>query len=141
MFPLDDFRASCAAVLERPDLGGILQLGSPTDVYYRPRSEFVARFFGDNNLVEGTLGGVDGNRRLLETAIGQLACSCEGTPELLAAPAGARAFAVIRPEAIRLDTGTGWGSAAPDTALAEQDGARAVEPDRQRQRQHHRREQ
>jgi 2-aminoadipate transaminase len=30
LFPLDDFRASCQAVLSRPDLGSILQLGSPS---------------------------------------------------------------------------------------------------------------
>jgi 2-aminoadipate transaminase len=29
LFPLDDFRASCAAVLARPDLADILQLGCP----------------------------------------------------------------------------------------------------------------
>jgi 2-aminoadipate transaminase len=29
LFPLDDFRASCQAVLARPDLADILQLGSP----------------------------------------------------------------------------------------------------------------
>src|SRR5262249_4759068 len=29
LFPLDDFRASCAAVLARDDLSDILQLGSP----------------------------------------------------------------------------------------------------------------
>ena len=29
LFPLDDFRAACAAVLERADLADILQLGSP----------------------------------------------------------------------------------------------------------------
>jgi 2-aminoadipate transaminase len=29
LFPLDEFRASCAAVLARQDLAGILQLGSP----------------------------------------------------------------------------------------------------------------
>jgi 2-aminoadipate transaminase len=30
LFPLEDFRASCAAVLRREDLAGILQLGSPS---------------------------------------------------------------------------------------------------------------
>ncbi len=30
LFPLDDFRASCQSVLSRPDLGSILQLGSPS---------------------------------------------------------------------------------------------------------------
>lgn len=29
LFPLDEFRASCAAVLKRQDLGDVLQLGSP----------------------------------------------------------------------------------------------------------------
>jgi spermidine/putrescine transport system ATP-binding protein len=85
--------------------GKILQLGSPTDVYYRPRSEFVARFFGDNNLIEGRLAGTDGDRRLLETAIGTLACTTDGMPELLTAPAGGRGFAVVRPEAIWIDAG------------------------------------
>jgi len=73
--------------------GKILQLGSPTDVYYRPRSEFVARFFGDNNLIEGVvgLGGA------VETPIGSLACASDEMP-----PVGAKVFAVIRPEAIRI---------------------------------------
>jgi 2-aminoadipate transaminase len=30
LFPLNDFRASCEAVVSRPDLGSILQLGSPS---------------------------------------------------------------------------------------------------------------
>ncbi|GAB2176589.1 ABC transporter ATP-binding protein [Dongia sp. agr-C8] len=72
--------------------GKILQLGSPTEVYYRPRSEFVARFFGDNNLIEGVA-----RDRGVETPLGTLACAADGT-----VPAGARAFAVIRPEAIRI---------------------------------------
>src|SRR4029079_13438653 len=69
--------------------GKILQLGSPTEVYYRPRSEFVARFFGDNNLIEGVVaasGAVD-------TPIGMLACA----PDDAALTPGAKAFAVIRP--------------------------------------------
>jgi spermidine/putrescine transport system ATP-binding protein len=79
--------------------GKILQLGSPTEVYYRPRSEFVARFFGDNNLIEGvvTAGGA------VETPIGTLACASDDA----APPAGAKAFAVIRPEAIRIGAETG----------------------------------
>src|SRR6185369_13904171 len=48
--------------------GRIQQLGSPHDVYYRPRTEFVARFFGDNNLVEGKLAAIEGRYRRIETA-------------------------------------------------------------------------
>ncbi|MGA2270484.1 MAG: PLP-dependent aminotransferase family protein [Bryobacteraceae bacterium] len=39
LFPLDDFRASCAAVLARPDLAGILQLGSPAG--YEPLRRYL----------------------------------------------------------------------------------------------------
>jgi spermidine/putrescine transport system ATP-binding protein len=84
------------------NFGRILQLGSPHEVYYRPGSEFVARFFGDNNLIEGTLAGGEGGRRLIETSIGMLACAVDGQPEIAAAPPGRRAFAVFRPESIRL---------------------------------------
>jgi spermidine/putrescine transport system ATP-binding protein len=82
------------------NFGKILQLGSPTEVYYRPRSEFVARFFGDNNLIEGAAGG----NGAIATAIGTLACAADGAPAL---PVGAKAFAVIRPEAIRIEPGAG----------------------------------
>jgi spermidine/putrescine transport system ATP-binding protein len=84
--------------------GKILQLGSPTDVYYRPRSEFVARFFGDNNLIEGIA-----RDRGVETPLGTLPCAADGT-----IPAGAKAFAVIRPEAIR------FGTDGADTVVAGQ---------------------
>jgi iron(III) transport system ATP-binding protein len=33
--------------------GKIEQAGSPEDIYYRPRSEFVARFIGSSNIVRG----------------------------------------------------------------------------------------
>jgi iron(III) transport system ATP-binding protein len=35
------------------DRGRIEQLGSPEDIYERPRSEFVARFIGSSNVVKG----------------------------------------------------------------------------------------
>ena len=39
LFPLEDFRASCAAVLARADLPGILQLGSPSG--YEPLRRYL----------------------------------------------------------------------------------------------------
>jgi len=39
LFPLDEFRASCAAVLGRHDLGDILQLGSPSG--YEPLRRYL----------------------------------------------------------------------------------------------------
>jgi spermidine/putrescine transport system ATP-binding protein len=83
------------------NFGKILQLGSPTEVYYRPRSEFVARFFGDNNLIEGVVGA----HGAVETPLGALPCAADG-----AVAPGAKAFAVIRPEAIRIGAGEGVGT-------------------------------
>jgi spermidine/putrescine transport system ATP-binding protein len=48
--------------------GRIEQIGSPKEIYYSQQTPFVARFFGDNNLVEGQI--VDGR---LESAFGQFA--------------------------------------------------------------------
>jgi spermidine/putrescine transport system ATP-binding protein len=82
------------------NFGRILQLGTPREVYYRPQSEFVARFFGDNNLIEGVLGAGDVHQRRIETAIGSILCAIDGQPEVAAAPTGQRAFAVFRPESV-----------------------------------------
>ena len=35
------------------NLGKIEQLGTPQEIYYRPRSEFVARFIGGSNILRG----------------------------------------------------------------------------------------
>src|SRR3954471_24209767 len=35
------------------NLGKIEQLGSPEEIYDRPRSEFVARFIGSSNILKG----------------------------------------------------------------------------------------
>ncbi len=40
--------------------GKIEQAGSPEEIYDRPRSEFVARFIGNSNVIKGK--GLDGNR-------------------------------------------------------------------------------
>jgi spermidine/putrescine transport system ATP-binding protein len=90
--------------------GVIEQVGHPLDIYYRPRSGFVATFFGDNNLIVGKIAGdpVDGLWRL-ETEIGVVVSSDEslagvfGTDEVTLA---------VRPEALSLLAveGTGKGT-------------------------------
>jgi len=82
--------------------GRIRQLGTPHELYYRPKSEFVARFFGENNLIAGTLGPVNGNQRSIDTRLGQFIVSIEGQETLRTALDGASAFAAIRPEALHL---------------------------------------
>nr|WP_298687773.1 ABC transporter ATP-binding protein [uncultured Dongia sp.] len=89
--------------------GHIQQLGSAHEVYYRPANEFVARFFGDNNLIEGRLQETVDGIRWIETPLGRLACAIDGQAGVAAASLGARAFAAFRPESLSL-TPTGHAS-------------------------------
>jgi iron(III) transport system ATP-binding protein len=38
-------------------VGGIEQIGTPEDIYHRPRTRFVADFVGSANLIEGRVAG------------------------------------------------------------------------------------
>lgn len=84
--------------------GYIRQIGSPHDLYYKPNCAFVARFFGDNNLVSGTFGPVQnstsGRMRSINTALGQFVCPVEGQQHLLDAADGSSGFIAFRPEAV-----------------------------------------
>jgi spermidine/putrescine transport system ATP-binding protein len=77
--------------------GRIEQLGTPKDLYYRPQTRFVAGFFGDNNLIEGswTANGT------IETPVGALPMVA---PPVGAKP-GSKLLVTIRPEALRLGQG------------------------------------
>ena len=77
--------------------GVIEQIGTPSDVYYRPASEYVARFFGDNNVISGSIAGGGGKETLVETPFGRF--TGVGPPD---AASGASAILVVRPEAIRI---------------------------------------
>ena len=89
------------------NFGRVLQIGSPHEVYYRPQAEFVARFFGDNNLMPGRLLACDGARRRIDTPIGSLLCAVDGQSDMAAAEVGRKAFAVFRPEIIGIGTSDG----------------------------------
>ncbi len=52
------------------NVGGVEQIGTPEDIYYRPQTPFVASFFGDNNLCDAEF---DGEGRLV-TPFGTIAC-------------------------------------------------------------------
>ncbi len=71
------------------DRGRIEQTGAPKDIYYAPRSPFVARFFGDNNLIEAA------------TRNGAVECAIGAFPRL-AAPAPGPLLLAVRPEKIHL---------------------------------------
>ena len=80
--------------------GRIEQLGSPREVYERPRTRFVAGFIGTSNLISGTVASMNGGSAVLET----------GADESIVVPdAGSAGAAVgqpleitVRPEKILL---------------------------------------
>ncbi len=85
--------------------GYIEQVGLPTEIYYRPRTEFVANFFGDNNLIGGTLGGLDRGTRTVDTPLGGICSVVESQSEAGGSPAGRPVKLAVRPESIRLARG------------------------------------
>jgi spermidine/putrescine transport system ATP-binding protein len=73
--------------------GRIDQQGSPQELYYRPRTRFVAGFFGDNNLIEGTLI----EPQTVETRLGRLPVSSTQMA------VGQKVLLSVRPESLKLD--------------------------------------
>ena len=76
--------------------GRIEQLGTPREIYFQPRTHFVAGFFGDNNLIPGTMAGADA----VDTALGRLPIAASKQHAL-----GAKVLLAIRPESLRLGAG------------------------------------
>lgn len=81
--------------------GRIRQDDAPLEVYLRPRTEFVARFIGDSNLLHA---------RILDRAAGQAEVEGLGrvilAPETVMAISGTEAMLLLRPEAITLASGS-----------------------------------
>lgn len=77
--------------------GRIVQVGSGPELYEQPVDEFVARFFGESNLLEGKVTAVDGTDKLL-FADGMV---CD-TGRSLGWPLGSRVRVVVRPDRIRI---------------------------------------
>jgi len=54
-------------------VGGIEQIGTPEDIYHRPKTRFVADFVGSANLIEGRIAGsADGSGRIRFESTGGL---------------------------------------------------------------------
>jgi len=76
--------------------GRIEQLGTPREIYFQPRTHFVAGFFGDNNLIPGTMAGPDA----VDTALGRLPITANKQHV-----SGAKVLLAIRPESLSLGAG------------------------------------
>ena len=79
------------------DRGSIVQQGTAEDLYYRPASEFVARFVGRVNLVSGTISAVDDS----SVSVAALGSTIRARSNA-GAGVGDRVKLIVRPEAIEL---------------------------------------
>lgn len=80
--------------------GNILQVGSPLEVYKRPRNRFVADFIGDTNFMEGRIVEVTDQGCRVETPVGALeGVAADAAWELRP---GEPVVVCLRPETIRL---------------------------------------
>jgi spermidine/putrescine transport system ATP-binding protein len=87
------------AVMSR---GVVEQVGSPEDVYERPRTTFVAGFIGVSNLMPGIVTSATGGHGTVRLDTGvELETRVDGLA------AGERCHAVVRPEKLRIDSNGG----------------------------------
>jgi ABC-type Fe3+/spermidine/putrescine transport system ATPase subunit len=81
------------------DLGKIVQVGTPAEVYNRPADAFVAQFLGPANLLQGQVEGMDSRGEVVvRTPIGRLIGLAPAGP----LAGGAAVTVAIRPEALGL---------------------------------------
>jgi spermidine/putrescine transport system ATP-binding protein len=91
--------------------GRIEQVGTPEELYERPRTRFVADFLAVKNLLEGTVVSIADGRATLRTAGGlTLVAADDG-----GYAAGATVAIGIRPERLRLETTAGTAGALAGT--------------------------
>ncbi|HWA10906.1 MAG TPA: ABC transporter ATP-binding protein [Opitutaceae bacterium] len=76
--------------------GRILQVGSPREVYGRPRRKTVAHFIGETDFIPGRVLGLQGDRATVQTEIGRFEGILGDPAEKPAA--GAEVTVSIRPE-------------------------------------------
>ncbi|HET7764334.1 MAG TPA: ABC transporter ATP-binding protein [Burkholderiales bacterium] len=75
--------------------GRVFQVGTPRELYERPRNRFVADFIGVNNLLEGTVHAAEGGFLAVDTALGRLRALPNADLH-----AGDRCVICVRPENI-----------------------------------------
>jgi len=80
------------------DAGRILQAGTPREIYERPAAEFIARFVGAANFLDGVLGNGGSELGSVRTSLGTLHIRLAKNGH----QPGDRVRLVLRPEAIGL---------------------------------------
>ena len=77
--------------------GRVEQLGTPEDLYERPRTRFVADFIGTTNLLAGTVDSIDGDCAVIRFHGGEL-----GSTAATGLSVGQAVELSLRPEAVAL---------------------------------------
>lgn len=80
--------------------GSIEQVGSPEQMYSKPKTLFGAKFFGDTNIIPGVVTGGD-----KETTLVDVGC-CTARAEMNGVKAGQSVFLSIRPELMQIEKAT-----------------------------------
>ncbi|KQT13316.1 ABC transporter ATP-binding protein [Ramlibacter sp. Leaf400] len=84
--------------------GRVEQLGTPSDLYFRPRTLFVADFLGESNLLAGTVESVEGGEAQVQLAQnGGRALAAVHAP----LSAGSKVRVMVRPQNIAVRAGAG----------------------------------
>ena len=79
--------------------GKIVQIGTPDEIYRRPRTRFVADFIGQANFIEGTVRQRRGDHLVIETLGGVLAAPVSSDGFAV----GEQATVVVRPEMVEIN--------------------------------------
>jgi putative spermidine/putrescine transport system ATP-binding protein len=77
--------------------GRIEQLGTPDDLYFRPRSVFAADFLGESNLLDGTVSALDDGRASVRLSDGTELRGMSGDDLTIGEPVRL----MVRPEAVQ----------------------------------------
>jgi len=87
------------------DAGQILQVGTPLEVYRKPRYKTAASFIGETDFIAGKVTGRDTSRWRVQTELGDFWATCadqSAGPEM-----GMKVTLAIRPESWRLNAHAG----------------------------------
>ena len=84
------------------DGGNIAQVGTPEEVYRKPRTALVAGFIGETNLVDGQVAFQSGDQIYVKTAIGELV-GRPSNPDWTPQP-DERVTVSVRPECLSIDS-------------------------------------
>ena len=78
--------------------GQVQQIGTPSEIYFRPQSRFVAEFTGVSNLLNVKISGYDRERSLLKAEINGEPLRIKGAEH----SSGSRLTVLLRPEWIKI---------------------------------------